>query len=355
MKKEIIERILSWNKGEKQGPIKFDVFLTNKCNLNCKFCAYPRNKSNKKELDKEKVLNLLEEAKKLNAKIFGILGGEPFVRKDAIEIMRRAKQYGMDGSLVTNGTLLSEEDLKSITEMHWDLIRFSVDGSKKEIHNFLRGKEGAFLKTITSIKKLQKIKEETETNAPTIEINTVLCKKNVLDIPNIITLSNELKIKRIYLLPMIEFVEGIEDLKIKDKDIRTTIKVIDQSKKLAIDYDININLDEIKENYIFTKPNEMDEVKLSENNSTPCFLPWYGICINAYGDVTPCAVLAEEKEAFCGNVNEETLDEIWYGPRFNKIRKNMTKQKMLSACSRCCMPLHEENNKIREEIKEWKS
>ncbi|MAG50310.1 hypothetical protein CL621_01555 [archaeon] len=353
MKKEIIERILSWNKGIKQGPIKFDIFLTNKCNLNCKFCAYPRLNNIKEELNKEKILDLLKEAKELNAKIFGILGGEPFVRKDTIEIMRRAKQYDMDGSLVTNGTLLSEEDLKSITEMHWDLIRFSVDGSKKEIHDFLRGKEDSFSKTTTAIKKLQEIKGETETNSPTIEINTVLCKKNILDLPNIITLSNELKIKRIYLLPMIEFVEDIEDLKIKD--IQTTLKVIDQSKNLAADYNITVNLDEIKENYIFTKPNEMDEVKLSKNNSTPCFLPWYSICINAYGDVTPCAVLAEEKEAFCGNINEETLDKIWYGNKFSKIRENMAKQKMLSACSRCCMPLHEENNKIREEIKEWKS
>ncbi len=358
MKEEVGRRIYNWIKNEREGPIKFDMFITSKCNLNCRFCGYPlKNKSEyDKELKKEKILKIVKEAANLNAKIFGILGGEPFCRKDiTLEVMEFAKKSGVSGSLVTNGTLLNEADIKRIVEMQWDLVRFSIDGANARTHDYLRNSKDCFIKVINTIRKFQSIKKELKTNYPTLEINTVLCSKNIRQLPKIINLANKLGVKRIYLLPIIDLTKEAKRLRIAKVKNSKILKVTKEARYLADKYEIDINLSEIERDDILKKSNEMDTVKLKSENSknyTPCFLPWYSLCVDALGKVTPCAVLSEEEDAFCGDVNKETLKEIWFGEKFRNFRKNMANQKMARACSKCCMPLHDENNEIKKEIKQ---
>jgi len=365
---EKIKRLNSWFKGKSAPPIKFDIFVTNKCNLRCVFCGFPDipASEHQKELSDEQLVSLVKEAGNLGAKIFGILGGEPFVRKDiTIQLMKLGKEAGMEGSLVTNGVMLNENDIKEIIKSRWDLIRFSIDGSKAEIHDYLRGKKGSFNKTVENLKLFQKLKKEMNLQTPTLEINTVLCKKNISDLPAIIEMAKDLKIKRVYILPMIDFGKGTEHLRIKEEDTPRVLEAIKKAKKLIErynldnNYNVDNNLNEIEKDYLFVKPNKMDKVMLDdkkkqEKGYIPCFLPWYGICVSAHGEVTPCAAVTNEKSLFCGNVKKESLNKIWQGKKFSKIRDNMVKKMLPEGCSRCCMPLVDENQMLRTELQKQK-
>ncbi|MDP2909207.1 MAG: radical SAM protein [Nanoarchaeota archaeon] len=255
---EKTSRVYKWLKGGKAYPFKVDLFLTNKCNLNCVFCNYPKKKP-VKELDKKTIMSIAEESGRLGVKIIGILGGEPFTRKDVvIEFMAEIKKNGISGSIVTNGMLIDTEDIKKIIGMKWDLIRFSLDGSNSSIHDSLRGYKGSFDRVINVINHFNKLKEEFHANFPTIEINTVLCKKNLEDIENIIRLAHSLDIKRIYFLPMIEFVKGTNHLKIKKDDAKLVLNEIEKAEKIANTLGVSSNLDKIKQDYVFIKSNAID-------------------------------------------------------------------------------------------------
>lgn len=347
--KELTQRLRTWLEGGTAPPYKFDIFFTNKCNLKCRFCNFPNTKDYGKELTDKELLSLIRQAGELGAKVFGVLGGEPFIRKCAIKVMQTAKGCGMAGSVATNGTLLDENKIRALVDMKWDLIRFSVDGSNAQIHDSLRGIKSGFEKTIEAIRLLQKIKEETGCWHPTIELNTVLCKKNIFDIPKIFKLASDLNIKNIYFLPMINLVSNIEDLQIRSEDSKKLLDTLDKTELIK---NVSSNIGEIKKDCLFTKSNEIDKVVLSEKKKRqkdyiPCFLPWYSMSINAEGYVTPCGQIELENKV---NIRNKPIKEIWFGEHFSKLRKNMLKKIMPEGCHRCCMPLVDENRLLRKEL-----
>ena len=87
--------------------------LTSRCNLACCHCyttRFPRTG----ELDGEQALNVLAEAARAGVRHIGLTGEEVFLRQDVIDLVRLASDFGMSTSVVTNGSLLSDETLKTL-------------------------------------------------------------------------------------------------------------------------------------------------------------------------------------------------------------------------------------------------
>jgi len=347
---EITSRIKEWQRKNYAHPYKLDIFLTNRCNLKCRFCQFPLldKKSYKNELSKQKLMEIIKQAARLDVKIVGLLGGEPFIRNDAIlDLMGLIKEKGMDGSLVTNGTLLTRKQIEKIIHMQWNLIRFSIDGSTEKIHDSLR-RAKSFKKIISTLGNFKELKQKDKN--PAIEINSVLCRKNMKDLSGIIGLAHRYDIKNIYFLPMIGFTENIEDLKIREMDIPILTEKINLAKKLSQKYDVRTNLEQIQCDSLYTKSDRIDTVILEEKDQKsfiPCYLPWYGLNINPDGMVTPCSAASGNRELLCGEVNRYSLEEIWNSSGFKSLRKKMSRKELPNICSKCCVPLLDENNHIR--------
>ena len=356
--KEIARRVESWLDGRPKNPYKVDFFITERCNLKCRFCNFPfADKSRyEKELTREELLDIVEHCRESDIEIVGILGGEPFVKKNILlEVMRRIKEYGIAGSTVSNGTLLDANSIINLVRIEWDLIRFSLDGMEAT-HDFLRNKNGTFKTLVNTIKKLNKIKKNLRAKKPTIEINTVLCNKNYKELSDVFTLISSLGCDHIYILPMIEFTEYSRKLRILDKDLTEIKKHLLKAKETSIKLNLSTNIDAIIDQELTTKSNRMDKIilpneKIEDKNYIPCFLPWYTMNIDAVGNVTPCCNISSVGE----NMREKSLKEIWFGKRFDEIRKRMLRKDLPDACSRCCLPLTDENTDLRKIIGEkWK-
>ncbi len=345
--KELVRRLKVWFEGGRANPYKFDIFFTNKCNLKCKFCNFPNLKDHTKELSDEEILDLVRQAGELDVRVFGVLGGEPFVRKSAIQAMKIAKNFGMAGSLVTNGTLINKHQILDLIDMKWDLVRFSIDGADAETHDYLRGVNGSFDKSLSALKMFNQIKEETGSTYPTLEINTVLCKKNLTDVPKILDLAAKLNIKNVYFLPMIPFVKNLNSLIITKKDMKIFLDSLDQ---IDPNHKVNSNLDEIK-NELISQSDKMDQVILSEgenqDNYIPCFMPWYGMSVDAEGYATPCGQIEKDNQE---NIRRNLVKDIWFGDWFSKLRGKMLKRVLSKGCNKCCMPLLDENRLLRKEL-----
>jgi radical SAM protein with 4Fe4S-binding SPASM domain len=347
---EIAERVESWFNGKPQPPYKVDFFLTERCNLKCLFCNFPLidKRRYKQELKKRELIKIVDFCKENGVRIIGILGGEPLCRKNIlIPLMRRIKKYGIDGSMVTNGTLFDEKTISEIVKIEWDLIRFSIDGTEK-IHDFLRNKKGSFKLAVKAIKKFNEIKRKLKKSKPTIEINFVLCNKNYKELPKVVELSSELNCNYIYVLPMIEFTEFSKKLRIKDaeKAKEFLLKAKDVAEKLSV----KTNVDQIIKDFL-ENSGRMEEIilppeKLEDENYVPCFLPWYSMSIDAIGNVTPCCNLSPIGE----NIREKKLEEIWFGKKFDEIRNRMINKNLPNECSKCCVPLVDENRALREKL-----
>lgn len=346
---ETVRRIKKWFKGEKGEPTKVDIFFTERCNLKCKFCNYSKitPKVIEQEMSDKKILRLIDEICEMNIKVFGVLGGEPFLRKKVLlESMEKIKKCGINGSIVTNGTLLEKKDVERIVMMEWDLIRFSVDGLEKT-HEYLRGVKGCFKKVMGSIKTFYEVKKRFNSNFPTVEINFVLTNRNYQELGKLIQEASKYEINFVYILPMIELTEESKQLKISEKEVLRVNKFLEEVRKIGEQCGIKSNVDEIIQKNLFLYSNRMEKIIFEEKGKLPvCFLPWYTININSDGSVTPCAQWPKSEGV---KLNGIPLRKIWFKD-FEEMRERI-QSNLPEWCSRCCVPLVDENREIRERLK----
>ena len=110
---------------------------TKKCNLNCVHCYNPQTET--KELQKEEVFNFISNIKELGALKMRITGGEPFMRKDLFEILRRAYSSLIDFSIFTNGILIRKEQIEELSYLNPEFIAISIDSINSKEYQKIRG------------------------------------------------------------------------------------------------------------------------------------------------------------------------------------------------------------------------
>lgn len=131
-------------------PILCNYYLTYRCNAYCSFCQFGDHSlfTESTHARIEDVLSNLPDLKKTGVRFIDFTGGEPLLHKDIDVIAKNAKKIGLRTSITTNCLLYPKfaERLKGIV----DLLHFSLDSSKKEEHDSMRGVE-CFDKVIESI------------------------------------------------------------------------------------------------------------------------------------------------------------------------------------------------------------
>lgn len=144
---------------------------TLKCNLSCKHCIVKQDLYTS-ELSTENLKKILLNLKQwLNKFDLDIGGGEPFLRKDIIELLKYCKKLSITPDITTNGTLINKELARQLVR-NLEQISISLDGLKKT-HDSLRG-IGNFNKTLQGIRNLQHADKNF-----CIVISTVIWKNNI--------------------------------------------------------------------------------------------------------------------------------------------------------------------------------
>ena len=349
-------RVEAWSRDKKPGPFKIQLNPTNRCNLECQFCWQRTNeKINYEEVSDGRYLDLIEEASALDIRRIEITGGgEPLLRKELLfELVEKIKDAGIKGKLITNGTEFNREDLGALVDCSWDEVVFSVDGPK-EVHNYLRQADGCFEETVSSMRTLDEISD----GKPKMTMHTVLCKENYDKIEETLRLAEETGCDNFFIEPVVTLAFDTEmgkNLKMSREEIEEVTGNTEKLKKIANKLDINHNLDDLEEELV-DKTNQMTEViKKDAKRPSPtsdsieraaCFEPWHNMIIRPEGDVGPCCMFDNKGP----KIQENSLEEIWFGEYFEELRQRMIKGDLLSFCSKCNPSQVSENRKIRKEL-----
>lgn len=129
------------------------------CNIACTHCfisCSPRNHSHEM-MRLADVEGRLAEARALGVREYYFTGGEPFMNRDMIPILRVTLKQG-PATVLTNGMLLRPEICASLRELidssEYSLdIRVSLDGFDRESHDAIRGK-GVWDRVMTGLRNL---------------------------------------------------------------------------------------------------------------------------------------------------------------------------------------------------------
>jgi len=344
--KEEISNLMKWMSGEKTPPLIVELLFGDGCNQNCKFCASHNGEKGplgqyemEDKLTEHDYLRLIKESAELGVNLIQLSGdGEPlFDKKKAMAIMREIKKYHISGRINTNGVLFTEDDIKTLVEIGWDFIIFSVESPDAATHDYLVSLPGAFDRAINNVKRFNYWKKKLKKDKPEIEFKMVLTNKNYHQIENMVALSHKLNV-HLRLDSLIVFHKWGELLKL-DKSQKVDFKKhLNRAIKLSKNSHLRFNVSDeilddiysIKRNHNELKNFQFPKFKNNKFLSSSCYLPWLRMLISTRGFVGPCGFSTTNE-----NIKNKSLREIWFGKTYNKLRFDRLNQKLGKYCSTC--------------------
>jgi 7,8-dihydro-6-hydroxymethylpterin dimethyltransferase len=270
--------------------------LNNACNLQCSHCLVSSGPSEERGLAAEFWIRLLDRACELGLERVYLTGGEPFLRKDLIPLLRRiTEHHDLEAIVLTNATALSAAVLAELDTLGRERVRFqvSVDGSRPQTNDAIRG-PGTFERALRGARRLAE-------RGYAISLTTVATCDNLAELPELPGLAKAVGARSQHLMwahrrgralaSRNGFFPRVEDL------ITSLDRTIDAAAEVGIELD---NLASVER-----RVNGVPGVKYDLGNGG-----WDSLCVYADGQVFPTAALANEPALRCGDARTQDLGDI---------------------------------------------
>lgn len=330
------------------------VYLTaeNRCNLKCKSCAIwedmaETDAQGEPRLAADEMFRLIDKVRDWGGVrhiAFDTIG-EPLLDKSFEQYVGHASRQGFGTSTVTNGMPLTESRALEVLKSGLQYISFSIDSPIAEIHDEIRGQEGAFEKTVRAIRLLQRLKKENPAaaaqNRPAIMIICVVSRSNFREVDQMAELVRDLGVTRLRLVYAATVDSGVtanlaqqstakanahrfalppEDLHIDAADRSLLLEKLGLLACKCTTYQIGLDL----------AINAADVRR-------PCPVLWTSTFVDKFGNVYPCPMMTDTN---LGNVRHKSLDEIWNSEEYARLRDLLHRRNSgevdLEICERCC-------------------
>lgn len=180
----------------KPDPFDVDIKVTERCDSRCITCDVWKSEFKSglgKELTTREIEDIFHQLKGMGVQTVGFTGGEPLLREDIGELIKKAKEIvGAKVYVVTNGSLL-EKRAKLLVESGADYVSVSIDGIGKTDEE-VRGSPGHYDRAIRGIRALKKLTQNGEAKVCRCTIGTTLLKSNITEVSRLIELCEELDV-----------------------------------------------------------------------------------------------------------------------------------------------------------------
>jgi len=135
-------------------------YLTEGCNLRCRHCwiapKYQKGSNSYPSLSLELFRSIIAQAKPLWLSGVKLTGGEPLLHPQIREILEEIRANDLRLTVETNGLLCTEDLARQMAACKRPFVSVSIDGSRAETHEWVRGVEGSFEAAKEGIRNLVK-------------------------------------------------------------------------------------------------------------------------------------------------------------------------------------------------------
>lgn len=151
--------------------------ITRACALACVHCraeAQPRR--DPRELTTAEGYRLIDQLVEVGGPILIVTGGDPLMRSDVFDLIRYASGRGLRVAFSPSATaLVTSKRLQQAREAGVGRIQISLDGSRPEVQDAFRGREGSYQRTIEILGDIQSL-------GISLQIGTTVSRYNVDDL-----------------------------------------------------------------------------------------------------------------------------------------------------------------------------
>jgi Y-X(10)_GDL-associated radical SAM protein len=129
--------------------------ITLACDLKCHHCGSRAGKRRAGELTTEESLDLVRQLARMGTREVTLIGGEAYLRRDWLEIIREVRDQGMDCTMQSGGLNLTEDRIKAAVDAGLQGLGISIDGLR-DVHDRVRGVKGSFDAAFRALHAIQK-------------------------------------------------------------------------------------------------------------------------------------------------------------------------------------------------------
>ena len=350
---DIAARLLKWENEHHAGPWRLKVFPTYRCNIKCgicvrNWCETPRFLFD--ELPDERWLRLVDEAASLGVRILTIGGGgEPMLRASLVrEMCIKAKEYGMEGALQTNGTLLDREIIESLVLAGWDCVTLSIDAPYAESNDAIRD-AGVFNKTLTALEMLHEIKRKHGKEQPTVAIHMTITALNYAYLEEMVPFCLDNHVQMLSASPLLE--GGMESTEyVLHSEARSNLpEIIERAIEKADAGGLPHTLNSLLMLDIASRRKSMGSPRgcqgMQNIATAHCLEPWTSLTVISSGHASPCCFFWDED---ADSLRDKTLQEVWTGPYLSSFRQQMSNGPLPGYCRHCYYPNTQEHRDLLE-------
>lgn len=300
-------------------PANVTISLLYTCNSRCLTCdVWQKKAKNLRPDEYDRIFASLGDAPYW----FTFSGGEPFLRKDIVEIVASAYRHCHPGVInIPTNSLLSwivpgkvEEILRRCPKSNV-VINLSLDGVGEK-HDRIRGVKGNFEHFEKNYHALRALKYSNFT----LGVHTVISKHNVYDIGEICDYVGSLQPDSFITEIAEERVElGTigKDITPEPEDYDRAISIL-QEKTSSYGYR---GMGKVAHAFRIQYYELVKRVLREKTQVIPCYAGWASCQISPEGDVWPCCVRADSM----GNLRESGYDfgKVWFSSAGNGIRTSI--------------------------------
>ena len=170
--------------------------VTYRCQCSCPHClAGFYKKDPQSELSDSEIKGIIDQFKEINPLAITFFGGEPLLRKGIEELIKYASLKGYVTELETNGLLLDRKKVKDLKIAGLNRIYVSIDSSKPDVHDRLRGVAGCYEKALNALRYC------VEDGLP-CGINTYATKEKINDgtLKGVVEIGKKIKVNNVFII-----------------------------------------------------------------------------------------------------------------------------------------------------------
>jgi MoaA/NifB/PqqE/SkfB family radical SAM enzyme/SAM-dependent methyltransferase len=272
------------------------IQINNACNLSCTHCLVSSGPGKEPGLPLERLEAIVDRACELGLERLYITGGEPFVKKNLVRLIRHATDArDLEVIVLTNGTVLKGPVQVDVRTLDREKVRFqvSIDGAKAETNDRMRG-TGTFAAALGGARLLADLGFD-------VSLTTVATGHNLDELPLFPEIVRSVGAASQHL--MWAFRRGRADASRNgffpgiDRLLTSVMQTIEAAEAAGTQLD---NLEVVKR-----RVNGVPGVKYDLGNGG-----WDSLAVYADGKVYPSAALVTDPALLCGDTFESDLEQI---------------------------------------------
>lgn len=293
-------------------PCEMHLSLTHGCNFRCIYCFNASGQRFEDELTTEYWLNIIRQAAGLQVAKCTLTGGEPMMHPGFFEIVEELCRLDMLTCICTNGSFLTEQAVSRLKSAGTPMVQVSLDTADGPLNKYMT-KHNGLQEVLRGIRRL------TDANIP-VQVKSVLTPLNIASIPAMLHICQEVGVQKVLLDRFDISANGRGNLQLLVNDEQV------EACKAQLR----------KESYGNMKVHALMHTQnwKTKDDIIPCGAFRRSFLVLPNGDMNACEKLGNVPEMTIGNLQGESLLDLWNSPVISTII-DPPPSRICSTCQTC--------------------